>query len=112
MTAQTNDQRTGADLTPFTQAVLDLSTAHIPRRTAVALGDEGDCKQAELWDYLSYTPWHEYGWLIYTDGYSLIEKEHPELAALLQFASDHGFTFLRLDCDADVYDGLPTFDWE
>lgn len=111
MTAQTNDQRTGADLTPFTQSVLDLSTAHIPRRTAVALGDEGDCKQAELWSRLAYTPWHDYGWFICADDPASVEDDHPELAALLQFASDHGFAFLRLDCDADTYDGLPTFEW-
>lgn len=111
MTAQTNDQRTGADLTPFTQSVLELSTAHIPERTAIALGEGAACAHAALWGRLSYTPWHEYGWFICTDGYSLVEEDHPELAAMLEFAGDHGFGFLRLDSDAREYPGLPTFEW-
>lgn len=112
MTAQTNDQRTGADLTPVTWSVLNISTSHIPRRTALALGEGGSRTCAELWDQLSYTPWHEYGWIIFVSDFSGIRDDHPELAAVLKFAFDHGFDYLQLDADGSVYDGLPTFEWE
>jgi hypothetical protein len=93
--------------------MLDISTCHIPKRTADALGEPNSPVKPALWDVLSYVHYHEYGWIIFADrgdNPSLME-EHPELARLLTLASELGADHLKLDCDATQIKELPQFEW-
>lgn len=104
MSSLPNDQRTGADLTPYTMSVLNISTGHIRPETGQAL-TEGIAE-------LIYVPWSTWGWVIYVANFDdAILQSHPDLAKVLFFAQAHGFTYVQLDCDADEYPGLPTFEW-
>lgn len=107
----------------YTERVLNISTANIPKRTGEALGQcsrplatEVDffiaCARAPLYNVISYTPWSTYGWIIWAQHeLDEIKDEHPELAALMKFASEKGFTYLKLDCDANELLGWPRFEW-
>ena len=105
------------DMRDVTEKVLNISTAHIPVRTAEALGTGTEftstdsafhaCLVADLWDKI--------GWIIWA-GHDVdeIKEEHPELARLMQFAVEYGYTYLKLDCDAEQLPeslGFPTFEW-
>lgn len=110
---------------------LSLSSSHIPERSAMALGlchtvnatrrqrsldiDMVEaCTKAELWCTLSYSPWSVYGWMIalsHEAAEDVRQMGHVELAAVLQFALDHGCDYLLLDCDGSPCDRLPTFEW-
>jgi hypothetical protein len=118
------DVATALDLRACTLKMLDVSTAYIPEHTAKALGSGGFddnpytlCQNAELWDYVSYTPWSQYGWIFYTseDQEGAAEEHgHPELCALLKFARLQGFDFIKLDCDGVTLPeeaGFKEFDW-
>lgn len=111
-----------ANLKFNTMAMLDVSTAHIPKATADALGDidygrfaAGDFPM--LWHMLSYVHWHEYGWVIWASEDAVenaMDAGHPELAAVLRFAINGGFQVVKLDCDAanlPSWAGLPVFEW-
>lgn len=99
-------------LAKHTEALLDLSTSHIPKHTAEALGDEAGFRTAPLYEQVVYTPWADYGWIFWAGEQSPdIEEEHPELLAALKFAKSHGYDYLKLDCDAAQIPDLPTFQW-
>jgi len=92
--------------------MLTISTAHIPKHTADALGGLPDHQNAKLYPEVVYTPWMGYGWVfIAGQDTGLLEDEHPELAAVLRFAHNYGCDFVRLDCDANPIEALPTFEW-
>lgn len=104
------------DLSRNTCRVLNVSTGHISKATAEALGDPPDCQHTGvLWNDLSYVGWHEYGWIIWCAGFDEEPLEdYPDLLALLQFAERNGFEMVKLDCDAPALPaeaGLPTFEW-
>jgi hypothetical protein len=92
--------------------MLHISTAHIARETAEALGGLKDHTQAPLFDLVTYTPWSDYGWIFYCgDVEGGFEEEHPDLAEVLAFACERGFDYIKLDCDADIIDDLPKYQW-
>lgn len=92
--------------------MLTISTAHIQRRTAKALGSVGNHPDAVLFSDVVYTPWDDFGWIFWADQETaLFEDEYPDLAAVLQFAHNYGCEFVRLDRDAAPIEALPTFDW-
>lgn len=102
-----------AKMRPFLVGMLNMSTAHIPKLTAIALGeDEGKSGKPELWDTLSYVYFHEYGWIVNCseDAAEAVREHHPELAALIRRCLDVSAAFLKLDCDADVVPDLQTFE--
>jgi hypothetical protein len=111
MTSNTHSTET-IELSKNICKLLDLSTAHIPKHTADALGSK-DISNPPLWNDLSYVHYHEYGWIIHCSRDELGDKaqEHPELAALLNLCVDNGIEHLKLDCDAPTVEGLPCFDW-
>ena len=90
---------------------LDLSTAHVPKATATALGDlsgplHDGCEGLMLLPY-------DYGWIVWSANDT--DKEclnaHPELRDLIRFADANGFYALKFDCDAEPLEGAPTFNW-
>lgn len=97
-----------------TCTLVDISTAHIPKHTADALDSKpGDADASELQENLIYTPWGEYGWIIYcgADEAEEVRESHPELSDLMSLCASQGICFLKLDCDASKVDGLPVFNW-
>lgn len=99
--------------------ILEVGTSQIPKRTAEALGMNAQTREsAPLWNVLSYEPWADYGWILWTTEREALPEsfaqQHPELAALLKFAADEGFLYLKLDCDAVCLPkelGFPVFQW-
>jgi len=105
------------NLDNYTFRTLVVSTGHIPKHTAEALDGDLNDGEGPLFTVLSYTRWHDYGWIIYCGETAREETAgagHKELADLIAFAMDNGFVYLQLDCDADLLPketGLPEFEW-
>lgn len=100
------------DLSQAITQMVDISTGHIPKHTADALGEESvKPESAELYDVLSYVHYHEYGWIIHCSNEEHIEGKHPELANLIRLARANGAQHLKLDCDGIKIAGLPSFEW-
>jgi hypothetical protein len=97
------------------QPTLEISTAHIPLRTAEALGNHGKVPEdTTLWDRVSYTFWHDYGWIIWCSedhAEAALEAGHPELADLIQLCVDRHILRLVLDGEGVEVEGLPVFEW-
>lgn len=91
--------------------MLDISTGHIPKHTADALGEPSSEHKPELFDQLSYVHYHEYGWILHVTNANEVRASHPELANLMELAKKHGAEHLKLDCDAPLIEGLASFDW-
>lgn len=99
--------------------ILEVGTSQIPKHTAEALGMNPQAREsAPLWNVLSYEPWADYGWILWTTEHDALPEsftqQHPELAALLKFAAGEGFLYLKLDCDAVCLPkelGFPVFQW-
>lgn len=92
----------------------EVSSMHIPQHTAEALGQpDTDLAKAELACELNYTRWSDFGWIIYCDAVSAlrVQSAHPELSTFIAQCAQQDIPFLKLDCDAAVQLGLPTFDW-
>lgn len=83
--------------------LLDISTAHITKETNAKL--EADDEKGAL-----YVVPHHYGYFIYVP-----DDEEPEtpddLKAIFKFAKDRDCGWVKLDCDAEKYDELPTYNW-
>lgn len=107
------DQVQAIDVDDALVKMLDISTGHIPKHTADALGQPGDSAQPALFMTVSYVPYHEYGWIIAVNEEHAenIRETHPELAQLMQLTLAYGATHLKLDSDGIAIEGLPTFDW-
>ena len=83
---------------------LDLSTLHVRAETLNPSAAKGFLV-AE----------YDYGAIYNVPGEDLEEylAEVPEdLAIVLRYAKAQGCNLVRLDCDADVIDDLPTYHWE
>ena len=85
------------------QNIIDISTAHIPEHTAKALEGKSITE-------LAYEPWSDYGWVIWI-GADYADEEHKELNDIIKYCQEHGIDYLKLDCDADVVEEFPTFEW-
>lgn len=104
------DLKTLAAISPL----VDISTAHIPKHTAEALDSSASNATASgLQDKLIYTPWGQYGWIIYCgdDEAEEVREAHPELCDLMALCASQGISFLKLDCDAPKVADLPVFNW-
>lgn len=97
-------------LQPYIVKTLVVSTAHIPEHTDAALRTSDN----PALDELAYQPL-EGAWLINLwnpDWIPILALAgHPELARLCQLAVDANCSYLHLDADGDVIEGLPTFVW-
>ena len=94
--------------------MLTLSTAHISEESVVMLEREVDKDKMGL---IVYTK-GEFGFWIYCPA-ALIEDEEygkeyiPEdIWNCMKLAQDNDCTWLCLDCDGEIIDELPTFEWE
>lgn len=100
--AAVEERKTSMDIAK----VLTISTAHIPESVAKMLGDEPRTNQLGL----SVYP-YEYGFWIYVPSYE-VERTFPEpLDLCMRFAKENSCEWLRLDCDAELLENFPIFDW-
>lgn len=90
---------------------LDCSTSHITESEADELRT-GGIEHIVADDY-------EYGWWVWVPPARYVDEDEradltaaaPRLLALIDHARAQGCEHLRLDADAGVLDGLPTFEW-
>lgn len=94
-----------------TVKLLDISTAHIDKGVADWINDDLDSSEG----ILVGTRWSCYGWILWTHSDWVYDKQAvvpASLRACMQFALEHGFDYLKLDCDAgELPQHLPTYDW-
>lgn len=81
---------------------LDLSTAHVEKEV---MNPPGVVSRYRVATY-------EYGAFFYVPAPSEIHPDTPPgLAAVLKYAWCQGCCTVRLDCDGDIIEALPVFDW-
>lgn len=90
---------------------LVVSTCHITEKDTRLLDRACSAYLAGLTVYST-----EYWYMIHLNMEiikNLEERFSPEFVNLYKFAATHPekFTFLKLDCDADIISDFPTFDW-
>jgi len=81
----------------LTMVVPVISTAHIPSNESIPNGD---------YLYAEY----DGGWFFWVDD----EPDAPWIQALRDWLDSNRFkstNWVRLDCDCDRVDGLPTYEW-
>lgn len=104
---------------------LDISTCHITSKDAEVLRRIRPGNGTHLAPPRLIVQPYEYGWTISTSGMLDGDEDRAErLAAMIDegfsehfikmmlYAADNGTQMVRLDCDAGLEPGLPTFDWE
>lgn len=100
------------DLSKQIFKTLCLSTAHVPSGTDAFLQQE-----MERSDWSLRVWGTDVGWRIVVNDVCdhvpalTALRGQPELAKLLQLASENGCAYLTLEGDGDVVEGLPVFDW-
>lgn len=77
--------------------MLDLSTAHMPGQ---------DAKFGEL-----RVVKHEFGWIVFVGQDESLLDEPRWIIPIMDFAREHECILVNFDQDADVVDGLPTWEW-
>lgn len=80
--------------------VLDISTAHISKETGRLL-DECELDGG-------YYNIDTYGWLIACEDWDTLPDD---LLECIRYAQRHDCAYIRLDVDAEIISGLPTYDW-
>lgn len=81
---------------------LELSTRHIKKETIEGLGPD-------KWPY-SYR--YEEGMFITVDELGYPDGLPADLRLLIQYAKERDVWLIRLDCDAEEVEDLPTYEWE
>lgn len=95
--------------TPEVHQFIVISTSHLSEATANRL----DNTPASIW------PWHGgpfsyYGWFVYAHKENLGSDDDAipdDLFAAMTWARNQGFEYLLFDRDADIVEGLATYDW-
>ena len=89
--------------------MLTLSTSHISKETAARL-DDPDGFSLECW--LSIYNTQDYGWWIFVDSANVYAEDMPDdLKACILLADANACEWLCLDCDGEILETLPTYDW-
>lgn len=101
---------------PSLTTAWNLSTAHIRQSTADALTEAIKTRTGLLWALVSYTAWHDYGWIMFvndkeTDA-KLVDAGYIDLAMIFECARRINVSYVWLDCDGVVYSSLPQYEWE
>lgn len=112
MNTSTIGSKQDAQLRMAVARMLNVSTAHIPKRTADALGMQSTSRDTDLRSILCVVDFDAYGWIIYVCLEAITAAQgHPELANLMTLARKQGCEYLKLDCDAVTIAGIPEFSW-
>ena len=89
--------------------MLTLSTAHITSKTADRLDKDPDDNNLGICVY----PKSDYGWYIsITETLANTDDLPKDLACVMKFALFMGCETLCLDCDGEVCNFLPTYEWD
>ena len=91
--------------------MLTLSTAHITQETAKVL----ETHSSPWADYdLAIYDKDDFGWWIHLPDEEITELNNvpPDLVECIKLAEQNGCEWLCLDCDGEVVDCLPTYEWE
>lgn len=96
---------------PEVRHVLSLSTAHLPRDLCAVDSDSN----LAVWDW-ALAEQLEYGWLLIVppdteDPAWSCEDVRPEVAGIWEAARRLGCDLIKLDSDAPIHPGLPTWRW-
>ena len=87
---------------------MEISTTHITEDTANKLRDIDTRGNITLSIYDK----EEFGWWVYIDNRMNRNESIPDdLWRCIQYAQENGCNWLCLDCDAEVVDELPSYDW-
>lgn len=87
---------------------MEISTNHITEDTANKLRDIDTRGNIALSIYDK----EEFGWWIFIDYRMKRNDSIPDdLWRCIQYAQENGCNWLCLDCDAEVVDELPSYDW-
>lgn len=90
--------------------MLTISTAHISRETAATLDFDDDTLAWEC--CISIYKKENYGWLIYASDAETEDPDMPDdLGACIRLARKNDCEWLCLDCDGEILETLPTYDW-
>lgn len=90
---------------PEIRNFLTLSTGHVTKATS------------EMLDNTKLENWPVFGGIISTVGWFMYaheetEQENPaDLLVVFEYARKHNCPYVMFDCDADVIDELPFYDW-
>ena len=95
---------------PVTIKVMDISTGHITKQDGTMLTDHYlDIKGENcpiIYDYA------EGAFVFCGDKNSINYKSFScEFNAILKFANEKGYTFVRFDADGEIYPDVKQFDW-
>jgi hypothetical protein len=80
------------------QTIPTISTIHVPSETAIA--------EAQL-----LAAPYEYGWFLWAGADTSLEEFPEWYVALVMWAKERKFEWVRLDCDADTVDDLEQWEW-
>lgn len=95
--------------TPEIRRLVALSTCHLSETTATRL----DGTPAAEWPCCGGR-YGYYGWFVYAheENFGIGDDAIPDdLFAVMTWARKQGCEHILFDCDADVVDGLATYDW-
>ena len=86
--------------------MLTISTAHISEETARLLDIEPDNDNMQLTVYNKA----DFGWFVYVSEYFEDCDIPDDLRKCLELAKENNCTWLCLDCDAEIVDGLDFYE--
>lgn len=90
-----------------TDSMLTLSTAHITSQTAEFI-DKGLIKESNIHCY----PKNEYGWFLNINSVTIAQNLPEDLKNVINYAVNHGYSFICFDRDAEEIDDLETYEWD
>lgn len=92
--------------------MLTISTTHITGDTAFDLDKRHPWEIPDWASCFSIYNKEEYGWFITDWDLSRASDIPLDLLGCFRLAERNGCAWLCLDCDGDIVDCLPTYDWE
>lgn len=101
---QADRRAQAAALAACAEQTLVLSTAHVEQSTGQWI--EADLPNSD--GLMVGADW-QYGWMLYTGNHEGPIPQEP--AHVLKTAHEHGYEWVRFDCDAPRCEALPVFDW-
>jgi hypothetical protein len=92
--------------------MLVLSTSHITAETAQLLEDRERAAIDTTSDRLPvFYSKSEYGWFVYVSEDAEDQGYPSDMVEVLRYARSNDCGWLMFDCDADVIEDLPAYEW-